>query len=321
MKKLKKYIWYICVLACTIFADIAVHYIKDKKAETDYQVLEKQERDQILREKLYITGDAFEYTPDTVTIDNMQIEEDKLIIALIYFNYKNRFGISLTKNEALQEYENFCNGSGNYDKIMAFALYSWKADPYFKADLYDELEYIERNGGTSDEIETLESEQFTQLCQDILDYSHIWREANGVDYGGYDLEWKLLDVVDEELCSIDENGNYYFKFGEGRGTVYCDWGTYAPPYSEERLYITKIVYDGGIELEEQRNRRADYLGFNCFVGEKYDVEDMKGARVPAKWVIIDADTKNPQFRYKSFLVSIELENETIKRVTLSIVEE
>lgn len=326
MKKLKQIIWYICVVACTIFVDLSVHYIQDRKNETEYQVSEKQEKDQILREKLYITGDSFQYTPDTVTIDNMQIDENQLMIALIYFNYKNSFGISLTKDEALQEYHNFCNNSGSYDKILAFSLYSWKSDIYFKSDLYDELEYLERNGICSDYSVIIDSELFVEICNNIMKYSGVWRTANGVDYGEYGLEKKLLDIVLEERCNIDENGKYYIELNGGIARAYCEWGQYAPPYSEEKLYITKIVYDGGDSFKENYNDQtlAVLSGepvFGCYIGEKYDADNMKNSRVPDEWVIIDGDTQNPCFRYKNIQVSIELEEKNVKKLTLSIVEE
>lgn len=328
MKKLKLVIWYICVIACTILADLSMHY-QGKGKEKDPQVLEKQIIDQILRGSLYITGDAFEYTADTVTIDNMQVGENRLMIALIYFNHENKFGISLTKDEVLQEYENFCAGSGNYDKLLTFSLYNyrWNNDGHFKDDLTDEIEYLELSDGDFDwsKIEEIDSEQLAEICNNILDYSDIWREANNVDYGGYDLGWKLLDVVDEWRCSIDENGNYYFKFKEGMGIAYCDWGIYAPPY-EKQLYITKIVY-GNDDLQFSNEMFSMEYGlfatraaFGCYIGKYYEESSMRVYNIPEEWVILDTQGQNPCFRYGHIQVFIQLEENRVKKVTLSIVE-
>lgn len=325
MQKLKLFIWYICVIACTIFADLSMHY-QGKGNEKDPQVLEKQIIDQILRGRLYITGDAFEYTADTVTIDNMQVGENRLMIALIYFNHENKFGIFLTKDEALQEYENFCAGSGNYDKLLTFSLYNyrWNNDGDFKDDLADEIEYLELSDGDFDwsKIEEIDSEQLAEICNNILDYSDIWREANNADYGGCDLGWKLLDVVDEWRCGTDENGNYYFLLDGGEGIAYCDWGTYAPHY-EKQLYITKIVYgNNDEEMTIQGNMLfTPRIIFGCYISSYYEENYIKNSQVPDEWVVLDGDEKSPCFRYGHIQVSFELKGKRVKRITISIVEE
>lgn len=319
MKKLKLIIWYICVIVCTIVVDFLLHY-QGKENETDLQVLKQKVIDYNLRRSLYIMNDSIEYNSDMEILDNMQIDENRLVIALSYFNHKNIYNIFLTKDEALQEYENFCTGSGTYDNILLFSMYSWEIDRIVQYDLENEFEYL-----GWDSIEEADSGQLAEICDNIMEYSDIWREAESVDYGEYSLEKRLLDTVSEEKCSIDENGNYYIELNGGIAKAYCEWGKYAPPYSKEKLYITKIVYDGGDNFKENEDEQAHvvfrgYPAFGCYVGKQYDVENMKNNDVTGDWVFIDENTQNPCFRYDCFQVLIELNENRVNKVTLSIVE-
>lgn len=339
MRKLKQIIWYICVISCTIFVDLSVHYIRDKKEqkiEAEQETLEKQNMDNILREGLYITGDSFEYTPDTVIIDNMRVGENKLMIDLYFFNQLNEFGISLTKEEALKEYENFCSGSGSYDKIIVFCEDDWSEKGNYINDLREELNILEPYNWYDcwdKKIEEVDSEQLATMCDTVwehMDYPYdysVWWNAQRADYGGYDLEWRLLDIVDEWRCSIDENGDYYFKFDGGKGTAYCNWGTYTHPYDMKQLYITKIIYDGGLGADEENfnvlgnSMFRPHAAFDCYLGEIYEKSMMKNVHVPDKWVFLEEDEQNPCFRYGNIQVSIELKGTRIKRVILSVEKE
>lgn len=342
MKKLKQVFWYICVIACTIFADLSVHHIRDKKEqkiENQQLTLEKQELDEVLREGLYITGDSFAYTPDTVTISNMRVGENKLMIDIYFFNKLNEFGITLTKEEVLKEYENFCTGADDYDEIIVFCEDDWSQGKDYIEALREKLNSLEPYNWYDcwdEKIEEIESEQLAALCDTVWEYIdtsscsyNILQWAQNADYGTCDLDWRLLDLADEWRCSIDEDGNYYFKFDEGKGIAYCNWGKYAHPYEEEQqLYVTKIVYDGGIDdVDDEKYDEWGYTAFafrpvfGCLIGTQYDENRMKNSSVPEDWVIMDENGQNPCFRYGNIQVSIELDEMRIKRVIISIAEE
>lgn len=126
--KIEKYIWNVFVVVCAFLAVAVLFrvYIVGDVDDTTERMVDKKELDEQLREHLYITGDTVQYTPDTVTITNMQIEENRLLIDLAFFNSYNKRNISLTMDEALEEYDNFCKGSGNYDRILALSELDWE---------------------------------------------------------------------------------------------------------------------------------------------------------------------------------------------------
>lgn len=187
MEKVEKYIWYVFVAFCTFLVVVVFHVCTNVEVDdTTERTVEKKELDEQLREHLYITGDTIQYTPDTVTITNMQIEENRLLIDLAYFNSYNRVNISLTMDEALEEYDNFCKGSGNYDRILALSEFDWKQEingrgsmdyieayqynPDYILDITEEIQRVEpdfiyNNFG----IREIDRELLVQACETVLE--------------------------------------------------------------------------------------------------------------------------------------------------------
>lgn len=187
MEKVEKYIWYVFVAVCTFLVVVVFHACTNVEVDdTTERTVAKKELDEQLREHLYITGDTIQYTPDTVTITNMQIEENRLLIDLAYFNSYNRVNISLTIDEALEEYDNFCKGSGNYDRILALSEFDWKQEingrgsmdyieayqynPDYILDITEEIQRVEpdfiyNNFG----IREIDRELIVQACETVLE--------------------------------------------------------------------------------------------------------------------------------------------------------
>lgn len=166
--KLKQILWYICVIACTVIANLALHY---QKEPTDKRAVEKQHMENYLKAYLHITDDS---------IDDVQVDENRLMIALMYFNYNNRYDMYLTKEEALQEYNNFCTGLGSYDRIMALSFCCWYEDTDFTEDLQNELECLETSGRDFDwsTLDEVDSEKLSEICHNILEQPDILQQAN-----------------------------------------------------------------------------------------------------------------------------------------------
>lgn len=187
MEKVEKYIWYVFAAFCTFLVVVVFHVCTNVEVDDiTERTVEKKELDEQLREHLYITGDTIQYTPDTVTITNMQIEENRLLIDLAYFNSYNRVNISLTIDEALEEYDNFCKGSGNYDRILALSEFDWKQEingrgsmdyieayqynPDYILDITEEIQRVEpdfiyNNFG----IREIDRELLVQACETVLE--------------------------------------------------------------------------------------------------------------------------------------------------------
>ncbi len=187
MEKAEKYIWYVFVAVCTFLVVVVFHVCTNVEADdTTERTVVKKELDEQLREHLYITGDTIQYTPDTVTITDMQIEENRLLIDLAYFNSYNRVNIYLTMDEALEEYDNFCKGSGNYDRILALSEFDWEQEingwgsmdyieayqynPDYILDITEEIQRVEpdfiyNNFG----IREIDRELLVQACETVLE--------------------------------------------------------------------------------------------------------------------------------------------------------
>lgn len=119
---LKEYLGSTCLIIVLALTVMEVRFrIQDvKKHNAEIVRQEKEELNQAFCECLYITEYGVEVTEDKVDVAYMAYSENRLIQDLSYYNRNNKDGITLTVEDVEVEYNNFCNDTGNYDKLQAF---------------------------------------------------------------------------------------------------------------------------------------------------------------------------------------------------------
>lgn len=123
MKKfLKKNLGSTCLVIVLVLAVMGVGYhIQDVKRYNAR--LAKQEKNNLngeLKSSLHIQEHIIQVTADRVELWYRQCYENKLIQDLSYYNHKNADGVTLTVEDAMTEYDNFCNNTGDYSRILAY---------------------------------------------------------------------------------------------------------------------------------------------------------------------------------------------------------
>ena len=80
---------------------------------------EKRNLNVELCECLYISEYIYAVTEDKIYIAYMTFNENKLIQVLSYYNRNNGDGVALSVEDVMKEYDNFCNNTGSYDRLLA----------------------------------------------------------------------------------------------------------------------------------------------------------------------------------------------------------
>lgn len=135
-------------------------------------------------EDLYILGYGVHVSGDKVNIAYYDFDENRLIVDLSYYNHYNTFGTTLSVDDVRNEYNNFCNKSGNYDRIKDFSEYDNGAHSYDKSQM-DYSDYIK---------ELADLSNGTEDCDDYYDAMNILRIEVLDTYSAEEV-WALCDSL------------------------------------------------------------------------------------------------------------------------------
>lgn len=123
MKKfLKNYLGSTCLIIVLVLVVLEIKFhiqdVKRHNAETIRQ--EKEVLNQEFCECLYMTEYGVDVTEDKVNITYLTYSENRLIQDLSYYNRNNEGGMTLTVEDVMTEYDNFCNNTENYERLQDF---------------------------------------------------------------------------------------------------------------------------------------------------------------------------------------------------------
>lgn len=118
---LKNYLGSTCLIIIFVLAVMEVRFrIQDVKKHNEEVIRqEKRNLNVELCECLYISEYIYAVTEDKIYIAYMTFNENKLIQVLSYYNRNNGDGVALSVEDVMKEYDNFCNNTGSYDRLLA----------------------------------------------------------------------------------------------------------------------------------------------------------------------------------------------------------
>lgn len=175
---MKKHLIHRFVSTCLIIAflvagmEIRFYIIDMKKRNAEVLRQETEELNQELCSCLYIKEYGVEYKEDEIDIAYMTYSENKLIQDLSYYNHRNEDGATLTVEDVMTEYDNFCNNTGSYARLKDFCEYDVAGQhPRYRENLiyFYRKDYTGEKKAFDDTVYTgefaeLTAEEMWELC-------------------------------------------------------------------------------------------------------------------------------------------------------------
>ena len=166
----------VSVLVLIVVAGVVNDWLwKKRQAERGESVLYWQ--NELYIYMLSIEGE-FRYTPERIEVIEMETDERKLLMDVVLYNEYHK-GEELTVEQLLEEYDNFCQGTGTTEGLDAFCEFD-RAEQYDAQEhplrRYEEYihEYLEEC-----DIKYIDQATMEQLEEAAKYAAKKWREDPG----------------------------------------------------------------------------------------------------------------------------------------------